>query len=190
MSANELMQTANMALVVIDLQSKLAPAISGIDSLLRHAQALLKTATHCGLPIAITEHCPKALGSTNQAIFTKAPTAAVFTKSHFDATREPDGLLDHLNSLNRPHLLVIGCEAHVCVLQTSLGLLNAGFNISIAVDATGSRHKLDQEIAHGRLREAGANLVTSEMAIFEWLERGDTQAFKSILPTVRELKLS
>ena len=79
----------------------------------------------------------------------------------------------------------MGCESHVCVLQTAFGLIANQYQVTIVIDALGSRHPLDKEIAIERMAKAGAKLVTSEMLIFEWLQTSNQPEFKAILKIIK-----
>jgi hypothetical protein len=85
----------------------------------------------------------------------------------------------------RRRLVVAGCEAHVCVLQTVLGLRGQGFEISLAADAVGSRRSIDRTTALARLARNSVEIVTAEMVLFEWLERSDHPKFKELLALIR-----
>jgi nicotinamidase-related amidase len=107
---------------------------------------------------------------------------AVFHKTSFDACRMPD-FLDRLPQERA--LVIAGCETHVCVLQTALGLLDAGRRVFLVRDAVGSRRAESKEAAIGRLERHGAEIVTSEMVIFEWLERVEHPRFREALALVK-----
>ncbi|WP_231970066.1 isochorismatase family protein [Polynucleobacter necessarius] len=104
------------------------------------------------------------------------------SKEHFDACQ--DGLVNAL-SKNREHLILAGCEAHVCVMQTALELLRQGFKVSILVDAIGSRRPLDRDIALHRLGSSGVFLLTVEMLAFESLETAKNDSFKAGLEIIK-----
>ena len=105
-------------------------------------------------------------------------------KKRFSAQSEPP-IADHIASLKRNKVVVVGTEAHVCVLQTTLDLKKAGFRPHLMVDGTSSRHQLDKEIAIHRMRAHSVELVTLEMVLFEWLEQGDTGMFRDLFPLIR-----
>ena len=103
-------------------------------------------------------------------------------KDRFDACQ--DGLINAL-SKNREHLILAGCETHVCVMQTALELLRQNFKVSILVDAVGSRRSLDRDIALYRLGSSGATLITTEMLAFEWLGNASNESFKDALAIIK-----
>lgn len=103
-------------------------------------------------------------------------------KHHFDAAA--DGLLEAL-PVGRTRVIVAGCEAHVCVLQTAMGLLQRGLSVTLAVDAMGSRKVVDKEAAIARLNKAGAEVATVEMVAFEWLRSSQHPRFRDILQLIK-----
>lgn len=172
-------------LVVVDVQERLAPAIDASASMVRRIELLLRAAGELALPIVFTEHYPQGIGHTLARLRRLVSDPIVFEKIHFDACREPKGLSDHLGKLGRTQVVLLGCETHVCVLQTALGLRQAGFEVALVSDGCGSRRSEDKLAGLARMREAGCHSVSAEMVVFEWLERGDTAAFKSLLPAIR-----
>src|SRR3974390_1075215 len=118
-----------------------------------------------GVYVVGTEENPQGLGPNVAAL--RALCDTTFAKFHFSAASEP-GFLERLPQGRT--LVVAGCEAHVCVLQTTLGLLEAGYPVKWVSDAVGSRSPVDRAAATARARSAGADVVTTEMVIFEWLK--------------------
>ena len=167
-------------LVLIDLQSRLMPAIHQGDEVLKQSIKIAKIAKLLDIPTIGTEQSPQSLGHNVDAI-TQFCNAAV-AKDHFDACQ--DGLVDALCK-NREHLILAGCETHVCVMQTALELLRQNFKVSILVDAVGSRRSLDRDIALHRLGSSGATLLTVEMLAFEWLGNASNESFKDGLAIIK-----
>ena len=110
----------------------------------------------------------------------------ILKKTHFACTDQP-ACLDAFRSLNKKQVLVAGMEAHVCVMQTALGLLERGFQPFIAQDAIGSRKEEDRTAALERMRAAGCAMATAEMAMFEWMENADVPQFRDVLKLVKNL---
>ena len=168
------------ALLLIDFQARLMPAIEDGAALVENAQRLLTAVQMFGVPALITEENPAGLGAT-------APELAhagipVFHKMSFDACRMPNfaAILP-----DRSDLVVAGCETHVCVLQTVLGLIEAGTRVYLVRDAVGSRRSESKEAAIRRLERHGAEIVTTEMVIFEWAETAEDPRFRDALALVR-----
>jgi nicotinamidase-related amidase len=105
--------------------------------------------------------------------------SAIAPKVSFSAVKE--GCLDGRAGMERPQVIVCGAETHVCVLQTALDLKRSGKNVFVVADAAGSRTSADRDFALLRLQQNGIDIVSTEMVMFEWLERAGTDEFRSIL---------
>jgi nicotinamidase-related amidase len=137
------------------------------------------------MPVWATEHYPRGLGATVSAIAGLIPDRP--TKLTFQCCAVPQ-LLEQLYGRHIRHLTVAGIEAHVCVAQTALELLDLGFRIQIPADAVASRHAIDREFTLRRLEIAGAVVSTTEAILFEWLETADRPEFKMISELVKAEK--
>jgi isochorismate hydrolase len=174
-----LLQKDRSVLLVIDLQQKLAPAISQNDIVINAACWTLQIAAQLQVPVLATEQYPQGLGTTLPAIAALIPTDAVLTKIHFSAWREPL-IQQRLRQLKKQQIVIIGTEAHVCVLQTAMDLLAAGYAVFIVEEAVGSRTAANKALALSRLQQAGAQIISQEMLAFEWLEQAGTDLFRQI----------
>ena len=174
----ELMSRGDTALLVVDVQEKLLPAIADSPRIIWNARRLIDAAGILGLPVLATEQYPKGLGPTAGELAERL-TAAVPSKLTFSAGGYP-GLFDEIQQRGIHKILVCGIEAHVCVQQTVLDLLADGRRVYVAVDAVGSRFEVDYRTAIGRMDSAGATLTTTEAAMFEWCEVAGTPEFKRI----------
>jgi nicotinamidase-related amidase len=184
--AGRFLDQDNSLLMVIDVQEKLVPAIAAIDQLMSRLQALVRGAHMMNVPIIFTEHCSQKIGCTVESLRELAPGATCAQKTHFGAMRD-DEICRKLKSMGRQKIILAGTEAHVCVMQTALGLLESDYDVYLAVDGTGSRDPRDREIAIERLCQAGAIPVTSEMVLFEWLEHADADCFHEVLGLVKSM---
>jgi len=169
------------ALLLIDFQSRLMPAIEGGAAAVANAGRLLNAARMLEIPVLVTEQNAKGLGPTVPELLPNSDDA-VFRKMSFDACRM-SGFLDRLP--DRRNLVIAGCETHVCVMQTALGLIAGGRRIWLVRDAVGSRRAESKETAIRRLERHGAEIVTTEMVIFEWLGTADHPRFRDALALVR-----
>ena len=167
-------------LLIVDFQSKLMPAIDTGEAVVANARRLLDAAEMFQLPILFTEQNPEGLGGTLPKL--QSRTGCLAHKMTFDACRAP-GFLAVLS--DRPDIVVAGCEAHVCVLQTVLGLLGAGRRVFVVRDALGSRQPESKETAIRRMERNGAEIVTTEMVLFEWLDTAEDPRFRDILTLVK-----
>jgi isochorismate hydrolase len=168
-------------LILIDLQERLMPAIDQGEEVLRQCIRTAKIAQLLEIPIIGTEQSPSSLGSNIESI--KSFCSQTISKEYFNACE--DGLLEALPQ-DRPQLILMGCEAHVCLMQTALHLIASGCDVSIAVDGVGSRRALDKQIALDRLQGVGVRLITTEMLAFEWIKTAQNPSFKEVLALVKQ----
>ncbi|MFO1171786.1 MAG: isochorismatase family protein [Hyphomicrobiaceae bacterium] len=177
------MRCERSQLLLVDLQERLVPAIDSYEALAGSAERLAKYAVRLGVPVTISEQYPKGLGPTLGAIRVAAGTEAVtLAKVEFSCGANA-GLAARLASLKsegRTQVVVAGVEAHVCVLQTVLDLVAAGFDVFVAADAVGSRRAESKALALSRMQGAGAVIADSEMVAFEWLECAGTPEFRDV----------
>jgi nicotinamidase-related amidase len=160
-------------LLIIDFQSRLMPAIHDGEAMIRNAGRLVALADMVEVPRLFTEQNPKGLGPTVKQL--PVEEGRVVEKRFFDACRE-DAFLDRIPADG--HIVVAGCEAHVCVLQTVLGLLAASRKTFVVRNAIGSRAPEDKEAGLRRMERHGAEIVTTEMVAFEWLQTSDHPRFR------------
>jgi nicotinamidase-related amidase len=170
----------NSALLIVDFQTRLMPAIDDGAAVTVNARRLLDAAALLSVPTVVTEQNAGGLGPTLPALH--RDTAQLFHKMTFDACRMP-GFLEALP--DRASLIVSGCETHVCVLQTVLGLIEAGRRVYAVRDAMGSRRAESKETALRRMEHAGAEIVTTEMVIFEWLGTAADPRLRQVIELIR-----
>lgn len=175
-------------LLVVDIQSRLAPHIAGHEALIRRTQALLDAAALFAIPKLLTEHCPDQIGPVIEPLRSRFAGDEIFQKARFGAADHPE-FVERVRRAGRGQVVVAGMEAHVCVLQTALGLRGQGFAVAVAADAVGSRgaRQLDRELALRRLEQAGCRLTTTETLLFEWTGSGDDARFRTVLRLVKAL---
>jgi nicotinamidase-related amidase len=183
------MQRDRSVLVLVDYQQRLMPAIHEADAVLVEALALAEIAQALDVPVLGTAQNPQGLGGNVEAV--AARCTRLVEKMHFDACA--DGLLEAIAALpagatgTAPRDVVIaGCEAHVCLLQTALGLRRAGHAVWVVEAACGSRGPRDKALAMQRLRDAGATLVGVEMVAFEWLNSCHDERFRRVLRLLKQ----
>jgi nicotinamidase-related amidase len=171
-----LLDANDAVLLLVDLQQRLMPAIHDAGTVVARAVRLAEAAHLLDVPIRATEQNPAGLGPT------VAPLAAypqrVASKTAFSAAADP-GFADLLPP-GAGEIVVAGCEAHVCVLQTVLGLLADGQRVVLVSDAVGSRDPADKAAAIDRGRRHGAEIVTSEMVLFEWMRDSGHPRFREV----------
>ncbi|MFT4241131.1 MAG: isochorismatase family protein [Acidovorax sp.] len=200
-----LLDATESQLVLVDYQERLMPAIHDGPAVLANARRLAQVANMLDVPVWGTEQNPSRLGQNDAAL--RALCRKTLAKMHFSAADEglgewlrppakPQGgnarsLPRHLQKPpqqpadERPAIVIAGCEAHVCLLQTALQLVEDEFEVWVVTDACGSRTERNRDAAFDRLAGAGAELVTTEMVIFEWLGSCENPAFKDVLALIK-----
>lgn len=179
-----LIDRSQSLLLVVDIQEKLAPAIHEGAAAIANNRRLLAGARRLGIPVMVSEQYVRGLGPTVAELLPLPAGTERFEKLHFSCTREP-GFLERLATTDRRQIIVTGMETHVCVLQTVLGLLEAGYTVFLVEDAASSRTPANRAAAIARMRDAGARIVTTEMVLFEWLQKAGTDDFRALLPLIR-----
>jgi nicotinamidase-related amidase len=198
-----LLDVEDSQLVLVDYQTRLMPVIHRGDEALQRAVFLARMARLLDVPVWGTEQNPLRLGPNDPAV--RSLCQRTFAKMTFSAANDelvgalrpvakPQGnarsLPKHLQKPAAPAeargtVLVAGCETHVCLLQTALGLLEQEFDVWVVTDACASRRERDRDAAFDRLAGNGVELVTSEMVAFEWLESCEHPQFKEALALIR-----
>ena len=198
-----LLDPEDSQLVLVDYQQRLMPALHDGAVALAHACRLAQVARALAVPVFTTEQNPAGLGPTVDPL--RALVGPVLSKMDFSAAQallprlrpapKPAGgnarsLPRHLQkpaapAAGRDTVVIAGCEAHVCLLQTALELLEEEFDVCVVTDACASRTERNRDAAFDRLAGAGAELVTTEMVIFEWLRSAEHPRFKEVLGWIK-----
>lgn len=166
-------------LLLVDFQARLMRAIDHGDDVVANAGRLVGAAEQLGIPVVRTEQNPEGLGPTVPEL---AAAGEAVAKMTFDACRT-GGVVEALPA--DADVVMSGCEAHVCVLQTAIGLLDRGRNVYVVADAVGSRRPENKEAGLRRLERRGAEIVTTEMVVFEWLETAEDPRFKPVIALIK-----
>jgi nicotinamidase-related amidase len=174
----------DVTLIVIDLQDGLLPKIFGGEGVVEKSIKLIRFAQALELPIVWTEQYPKGLGATTESVASELKGFIPLEKVSFGCFGAP-GFAEAVTAAGRKQLLVVGIEAHVCVMQTVLAGLSLGYEVYVPRDAVGSRSASDCEAGLARMQAHGAEIVTTEMAIFEILRAAGTPEFKKVLPLLK-----
>lgn len=183
-----LINADDTAVVVVDMQEKLLPVIDNGDAVLEAVQRLVQGARILSVPVYCTEQYPEGLGKTVASLELEKTEGAdqpnAFSKKMF-SFRECTELIEELRRCKAYNLVIIGIEAHICVLQSALDAVAQGFNVFVCADAVGSRREDDRAIALRRLEVSGVTLTTVESALFELCETANHPQFKSISKLVK-----
>lgn len=202
-----LLEVEESQLVLVDYQVRLMPALFEAPAVLANAVRLAQLAALLQVPTFVTEQNPSKLGGSVpelQAALEQAG-ARVLSKMQFSAVEEGLGewlrppakpvqgnarsLPKHLQKATagseRGTVVLAGCEAHVCLLQTALDLLEDEFDVWVVTDACSSRTERNRDAAFDRLAGAGAELVTTEMVAFEWIRSAEHPDFKAVQALIK-----
>ncbi|MBI1921639.1 MAG: hydrolase [Geobacter sp.] len=179
------LDSKNAALVVIDVQEKLCAAMDEkvLEKLTRNTGILLESARELNLPVVATEQYVKGLGETVPALKEKLPESTL-EKMTFSCCGET-AFMEKIRSLGRKQIIVTGMETHVCVLQTVLELLDAGYAVHLVSDAVMSRKKENWKLGIDTAAAAGAVITSTEAALFQLLRVAGTDEFKKLSKLVR-----
>lgn len=180
-SMNCLIRRDDCALVVIDIQERLLPHIHEGEKVVANAAKLARFAGIVGLPVLWTEQ--QNLGETPEEIRAELPNAEPIRKIEFGSFG-CGPFRDALGQLGQRTLILAGIEAHICVAQTALGAL-PHYGVHVVADAVSSRVPENKQIGLNRMRECGAVITSSEMVMYELLERAGTDEFREVLPLVK-----
>lgn len=178
---DRLCDATTSTLLLVDLQARLMPAIHEGSSVVERARILALAARQLDIPVIGTEQNPAGLGANVDELGELCHRTVA--KRHFDASAEES--FSACRDPQRDEWIIAGCEAHVCVMQTVLGLIEHGQRVRLVTDAVGSRRPHDKNVAIERAVAAGATPVTAEMVVFEWMRHSDHRAFKSILGLIK-----
>lgn len=179
-----LIRAKDSVLVVIDMQERLVPAMLAPARTLKNTRLLIEAAGEVEVPVLLTEQYPEGLGHTVPELTNVSVQYPVFAKLHFSCM-EDAAFAAALRATGRSQVVLAGMEAHICVVQTAASLLEQGFDVFVASDATASRSAESEKACLDRLSAAGVGIVTSEMVVFEWLAKAGTAAFKKMLPKIK-----
>ncbi len=171
--------------VIVDMQVKLASVMpaEALQGVVKNCGVLVQAAHLLAVPTIFTEQYPQGLGETLSEIKQHLPNCKPVTKTAFSACGEPR-FSQQLHRDN-PQIILAGMEAHICVLQTALALLQAGKQVFVAEDAVISRNPANKANALARLRDAGCVISNTESVVFEWLGNANHEAFKAISKLIR-----
>jgi nicotinamidase-related amidase len=168
--------------VFVDIQERLIGAMEGNNaaSVVNNASRLLQAAQILDVPVLFTEQSPEKIGGTHPTLLDARPSSSrMIEKTTFSACDTPE-FLDYLDKIGRRQMIVCGMETHVCVLQTTLGLLNAGYDVFIVEDAVCSRFDHNRQNGISRMQACGAHITSRESVLFEWMRDSQHPRFREI----------
>ncbi|MGD8343262.1 MAG: hydrolase [Desulfobacterales bacterium] len=179
-----MLTTENSALVLIDVQGKLAQAMHDKQRFLDNAIKLVKGSRILGLPVLWTEQNPAGLGPTLPEIAELLIDRNPLGKFSFSCCGNEE-FIEELKKLNRQNMLVAGIETHVCVYQTAADLVDLNYDVQIVADAVASRTAENKQVGLEKCKQAGAGLTSTETVLFEMLKIAKGDKFKEIIKVVK-----
>ncbi len=171
------LQRDKSLLLLVDFQERLLPVIDGGEGAVREATWLAEMAGLMDVPVWLTEQSPEKLGGTAVPLLDCLSDYQLWHKQHFSAMANTQ-FREALSSTGKTQIVLGGTEAHICVLQTGLGLLAAGYELYWLTDAAASRRPQEAILARERACHSGGVAVSADMVAYEWLHRCDTALFK------------
>lgn len=172
------------AFVMVDVQEKLLPAMHDRARLLKNASFMLQSAGIMGVPVIATEQYPKGLGGTVKALQLPPGARHPAEKMHFSCFCSPE-FERRLRETGAKAVVIFGIEAHVCVLQTALDALDRGYDVRVVADAVSSRTAENKALALERMRQSGILVESTEMVLFQMLQKAGTDEFRKVSALVK-----
>jgi nicotinamidase-related amidase len=175
---------ADTALILVDVQAKLVPAMDGKETLLENLKRLIQGVRILGISILWTEQNPAGLGPTLSEIADLLPDQKPMSKYSFSCCGN-EQFKNKLDTLNRKNLLIAGIESHVCVYQTVADLIHLQYEVQVVADAVASRTPENKRIGLEKSKSAGACLTSTETVLFELLKDAKSEKFKEIIKIIK-----
>jgi nicotinamidase-related amidase len=180
-----MLKAEDTVLLVIDVQGKLHEIMHDKDTLDANLERLIRCAQLLELPILVTEQIPEKLGPTSEPFKSLLGEVAALAKTAFSCCGDLK-FLTRLRALGKGQVVLVGIEAHVCVYQTAMDLLQADYAVSVVADAVSSRSVENKELALQALRDAGAAILPTETVLFGLLRDAADPRFKALLQLIKE----
>ena len=181
--SQRLLDRDRSSLVVVDVQTSLTPLVQNHAKLVWNISRLIRSAVELDVQVQATEQYPKGLKGT------VAPLATLLPQRHEKLAFSVAGvskLVEQFNAAARSQIVLCGIETHICILQSAMDLLAAGYDVIVVADAVAARRIEDHAVALRRMADEGVQVVTTESVIFEWCQTAEHPAFKRISAIVRE----
>ena len=171
--------------LIIDVQEKLLNAVFNKEQVEKKSAIVAEAAKILGIPVVVTEQYPKGLGNTIPAVKDAlAEDTEIFEKTAFSALNNEE-ILEVIKKHNKKQILIFGIETHICVSQTTAALRELGYEVSVIKDACGSRAEEEYLAGLERMKDNGAYIITTEIALFEWLKGAKHPNFKAVQALIK-----
>ena len=171
--------------LIIDVQDKLLNAVFNKEQVEKKSAIVAEAAKILGIPVVVTEQYPKGLGNTIPAVKDAlAEDTEIFEKTSFSALNNEE-ILEAIKKHNKKQILIFGIETHICVSQTTAAFRELGYEVSVIKDACGSRAEEEYLAGLERMKDNGAYIITTEIALFEWLKGAKHPNFKAVQALIK-----
>lgn len=184
MNAIKRLDPAKAALVIVDMQGRLAEIMHEAEAISRETARMVHGARLFGLPVLCLEQLPDKLGRTTAVVADALQGLEPIAKHSFSAWQEPV-FAQRLKDSGRTQILLAGIESHVCVYQTGLDLLEAGYDVFALIDCISARRQTNRQLGLQQLERAGAMSTSVEMALFELQGEATGDRFRKLVQVIR-----
>ena len=175
--------TCDTSVICIDVQEKLVKMLNNADLIAQNCAKLMKTASILDVDTIVTEQYPKGLGETIDLIKSIKKFATI-EKTTFSILKDSK-FYDIFKKLNNKNIIIFGIESHICILQSVIDLIECGYNVFVVEDCCASRNKENHKIAMELMKQKGANIITLEIALFNFLKSSKHPNFKEIQQLIK-----
>ncbi len=179
-----MLNTADAVLVVVDVQGKLARLIADDEAVIANIQRMIRGARTLSVPILWVEQNPAGLGPTIAEIADLLSPLEPIAKTSFSCAANPR-FMASLGQLERKRVLLVGIEAHVCVYQSAVELVEAGYTVDVVEDAIGARAAANKALGVRRMEARGVGVTSTEIALFELLGDSGHPAFREVQAIIK-----
>ncbi len=181
---DEFLNKDDCLLLIVDIQKKMVDLCKSKEKIIKNTAALIQTSNQLNIPIILSVHNKEKLGPCINELYDKLESPIILNKLEFSCF-ENQGLYSAIQKTGKKTLLITGIETHVCIFHTGASALRLGYKVHIAADAVGSRTLFNWKTGINRLEKSGAVISSTEMIIFELLNRAGTSDFRALLPLIK-----
>ncbi|NJL58897.1 MAG: hydrolase [Desulfobacteraceae bacterium] len=179
-----MLKSDNAVLMIIDVQGKLAQLMHDRDALFKSLQVMIQSFKILEIPMIWMEQIPENLGPTISEVAQLLPDMKPIPKFTFSCCGN-EQFMEKFKAIDRKQVLICGIESHICVYQTAVDLLNMGCEVQVLCDCVSSRTPENRQLGIDRMKDAGAVLTGTEMALFEMLKQAKGPLFKQIVKIIK-----
>ena len=175
----------NSLVLIIDIQERLLNAVFNKEEVQKKSGIIAGAADILKIPVIVTEQYPKGLGETIDSLKSCLNKETLFFEKTAFSALDDSLIAGAISKFSRKQIILFGIETHICVNQTAAALIDAGYDVNIISDACGSRAECEYQAGLNRMKENGAHILTTEIALFEWLKSSKHPNFKEIQTLIK-----